>query len=336
MSRHEPGPDLRTRYLGLTLDTPLVASSGPLTRTVDSLLALQEAGAAAVVLPSLFAEEVEAAEAADVELFEETEAFAEFASAPLAAPLAAAPGAPDEHARRVREAKDALRIPVIASLNGATPGIWKRYARLLQDAGADALELNMYAVNADPTMSSDALESRYLRVIEQVRRCLHIPLAVKLSQHITGLSHFAAAAQSAGADALVLFNRFYGADLDLDDMSVHPRLELSTSWESLVALRWIAILRSQRADLGLAATSGVHEAADVVKALAVGADVACVASALMRHGPTHLSTLRAGLAGWLADHDYASVQELRGCMQADSVPDPGLFERAQYLRAIRA
>ena len=327
-------PDLTTTYLGLPLSGPVIASAGPLTRGVDTMLALQDAGAAAVVLPSLFAEEVEAEEMADLDLLDEGEEFAEFASAPLAEEVAVTPTAPDRHVELVGEAKAALTIPVIASINGARPGGWARYAALMQDAGADAIELNLYSVNADPLESSSDAENRYLRIIDEVRSTLEVPLAVKLSQHFTGLSHFAAAAHDAGADSLVLFNRFYGADLDLDALQVRAALELSSSSELRFPLRWIAILRSQLPSLGLAATSGVHSGADVVKAIAVGANVACTTSAVLKHGPGHIGAMLAGLTEWLTEHEYEAVDQLRGCVCASAVDDPGEFERAQYLRVI--
>lgn len=325
--------DLSTRYLGLDLSGPVIASAGPWTRDVERMLALQEAGAAAVVLPSLFQEEVEAEELALADLLVAGEGFAEYESAPLS-DVAYGDVGPQAHLRRVEQAKAALSIPVIASVNASRQGEWPRYATLLADSGADAIELNLYSVAADPARGASAVEDNFLRIIEAVRMAIDVPLAVKLSQHFSSLSNFAARAQDAGADALVLFNRFYGADLDLDALAVEAKLSLSTPQELRFPLRWIAILRAQRPALGLAATSGVHSWSDVAKALLVGADVACTTSAVIQNGPAVISDMIAGLCTWMTERDYESVNQLRGSMSAASVKDPAAFERAQYMKVI--
>lgn len=326
-------PDLRVDYLGLRLSGPVVASASPLTRTVETMLALQEAGASAVVLPSLFQEEVEAEELAALDLMDVGDGFAEFDSAPLSEVDTSGYG-PDSHVRLVEEAKDSLSVPVIASVNAERPGGWARYATLMADAGADAIELNPYAVNADPRQSAADVEDRYLRIIEEVKGAVGVPLAVKLSNNYLSLSHFARRARDAGADGLVLFNRFLGPDIDLDELQVVPKVALSTPDELRLRLRWIAILRSQLPELSLGATGGVHSASDVIKALLVGANVAMTTSAVLTHGPGLIATLLRDVHAWLVEHEYESVRQLTGSMRADSVENPGEYERAQYVQAI--
>lgn len=325
--------DLKTSYLGLELGSPIIASCSPLTGREESLLQLASAGAGAVVLPSLFQEEAEAEELAASDLMDTGDDFAEFASAPLPTIDFSEIG-PSRHIDWLRRAKQLVDIPVIASVNGSRVGDWARYAQMLADAGADAVELNLFSVNTDPDESSADVEARYLQIIETVRGRIQVPLAVKLSQHITGLSSFAGRAQQAGADGLVLFNRFYGAEVDLDSLSLESRLSLSTPDELRFPLRWIGILRAQRPDLSLAATSGVHSGLDALKALLVGADVACTTSALLRKGPGHLAAMLRELNTWMDEHDYESVRQLQGSMSAANVPDPGEFERAQYMKVI--
>ncbi|WIY83298.1 dihydroorotate dehydrogenase-like protein [Propionimicrobium sp. PCR01-08-3] len=325
--------DLTTSYLGLELRSPIIASCSPLTGREDSLLQLAENGAGAVVLPSLFQEEAEAEELAASDLMDIGDDFAEFASAPLPE-IDFTDVGPARHVEWLRRAKELVQIPVIASVNGSKVGDWAKYARLMAEAGADAIELNLYSVNADPGESSAEVEARYLEIIESVRGRIEVPLAVKLSQHFTGLSAFARRADEAGADGLVLFNRFYGAEINLDSLALESRLALSSPEELRFVLRWIGILRAQRPGLSLAATSGVHSGLDALKALLVGANVACTASALLHNGPGHLKVMLHELDAWLDEHDYESVKQLQGSMSAANVPDPGQFERAQYMKVI--
>lgn len=326
-------PDLSTTYLGMELTSPIVASCSPLTGREESLVELQQAGAGAVVLPSLFQEEVEAEELAVADLLELGEGFAEFDSSPVVADLDDV--GPGRHLKLVSQARQALSIPVMASVNGVSPGDWAVYARMLADAGAQGIELNLFSVNADPTESSAQVEQRYLTIISQVRRAVQVPLAVKLSPHITGLSHFARQVEEAGADGLVLFNRFYGAEVDLDTLSLKSRLNLSTPAELRLPLRWIGILRAQRG-LSLAATSGIHGGTDVIKALLVGADVACTTSAVLHKGPGHIRRMVDEVRAWMMACDYESVAQLTGAMSAANVDNPGEFERAQYMKVITA
>jgi dihydroorotate dehydrogenase (fumarate) len=327
-------PDLGTRYLGLPLRTPLVASSSPLTGTLDGLRRLEDAGAAAVVLPSLFEEDLtQEALAVHGVLEAGTGTFAE--ALDYMPDLASYDAGPDRYLGLLAAAKRALGIPVLASLNGTTPGGWIEHARSIQEAGADALELNLYQVAADPTHSSADLERRDLELVSALRQELRIPLAVKLSPYFTALAHFASLLAAQGADGLVLFNRFYQPDFDLETLEVAPHLRLSASQELLLPLRWIAILRG-RVALSLAATSGVHTPEDVLKVLLAGADAAMLASALLERGPALLSELEGAIARWMDEREYESVEQLKGSMSQGASPDPEAFERSNYRRTLRS
>jgi dihydroorotate dehydrogenase (fumarate) len=324
--------DLRTRYLGLELRSPLVASASPLTGDIDDLRRLQQAGVAAVVLPSLFEEQLTHDQVELDRLLEQTsehvgEALSYFPD------LADYNTGPTSYLELIEAAKRAVAIPVIASLNGTTPGGWVRHARRMQDAGADAIELNLYAIATDPTTGAAELETRYLEVVATVRSAISIPLAVKLSPFFTAMANMAVRLAEAGADGLVLFNRFYQPDLDLDTLDVVPRLVLSTSEELRLPLRWIAILYGH-VDACLAATTGVHTGLDVAKVLLAGADVAMMTSALLRNGPDHVTGVERDLFAILDERGYASISELRGSMSQRSMPDPAGFERANYARTL--
>jgi len=326
--------DLRTRYLGLTLRTPLVASSSPLTGTLDGLRRLEDAGAAAVVLPSLFEEELAHDSLAVHQALEEgIGVFAE-ALDYLPERESYAVG-PDGHLELVHAAKQALAIPVIASVNGTTRGGWIEHARLLEVAGADAIELNLYQVAADPAHDAASIESREIELVEALRGLAGVPLAVKLSPFYTALAHFAQRLVVAGAAGLVLFNRFYQPDLDLETLEVAPRLSLSRSEESRLSLRWIAILR-RRIEASLAATSGVHVAEDALKLLLAGADATMLASALLARGPGRIGEIERDLVRWLDEREYESVEQMKGSVSQAAVPDPEAFERANYLRTLRS
>lgn len=324
--------DLRSDYLGLALRTPLVASSSPLTGTIDGLRRLEDAGAAAVVLPSLFEEEItETALAVDGVLEAGAGVFAEA--------LDYLPGfdvpavGPDAYLQLGAAARSALGIPVIASLNGATPGGWTAWAGAIEQAGAHALELNLYQVAADPAQSATDVEARDLELVAAVRAAVRLPLAVKVGPYYSAFGHFAHRLVAAGADALVLFNRFYQPDLDLEALEVAPHLVLSQPEELRLPLRWIGILR-RRVDAWLAATSGVHGACDVLKALLAGADATMLASALLQRGPAHLRAVEAELVRWLEEREYESVAQLQGSLSQDAVPNPDAFERANYRRVL--
>jgi dihydroorotate dehydrogenase (fumarate) len=323
--------DLRTRYLGMELRSPLVASSSPLTGSLDGLARLEAAGAGAVVLPSLFEEDL-AEETRQVDALLASGATG--AEARAGYPDHAGYGAgPAAYLGLVFQAKQALSVPVIASLNGASRGGWVRYASRLEQAGADALELNIYYVSSRPGLSASEVEWHYLDVVGAVRQATSLPLAVKLSPYFSSLANLAGQLVEAGADGLVLFNRFYQPDLDIETLEVAPRLELSTSTELRLPLRWIAILH-RRFGVSLAASTGVHTAEDVVKVLLAGADVAMMTSALLRHGPDHLRPVETRLRDWMDRHHSETLDQLRGRASQRSVPDPATFERANYIATL--
>jgi len=310
-----------------------VASAGPLTGRIDTLLRLEDCGAAAVVLPSLFEEEIvdesirlhETLEQGIEQNPETVGYFPEMDFSDLG---------PQRHLRLLESAKKKLEVPVIASVNATSPGSWSRYATEMAEAGADAIELNLYAVPGDPSTTAGEIEARYLETIRAVRSAITVPLSVKISPFFSSTGHFAGRAVDAGAGGLVLFNRFYQPDLDLETLDVLPQLELSSSWELRLPLRWIAILRARLPATSLAASTGVHSAADVAKALLVGADVAMTTSALLLHGPGLLLRIEQELREWMVDHDYESVRELRGSVSQSAVSDPTAFERANYIRVL--
>jgi dihydroorotate dehydrogenase (fumarate) len=328
--------DFSTRYLGLELRSPIVASAAP--HNADPVMArrLERAGVGAIVLPSLFEEEILAEEIELTRSLEQgTEVFAEaLGYFPAMQQFA---GTADRYLTALTRVKASVVIPVIASLNATSVGGWVAHARRIQDAGADALELNLYHVSADPRSSAAEIEARDLDLIAAVRAAVTIPLAVKLSPFYSAFANFAAAAAGAGADGLVLFNRFYQPDLDLESIEVVPRLELSQPWEMRLPVRWIAILRPQlEPEVSFAATSGAHSGADVAKGLLVGADVVMMTSALLRHGPEHVASVERELGEWMEAHDYSSVSELRGSASAATVEDPTAFERANYMATLHS
>ena len=328
--------DLTTTYLGLTLRSPIVASAGPLTGDLDACRRLAELGAAALVLPSLFEEEIVHDE---VQMHWAMEAGAgQFAEA---ADYFPDPGdvltVCDRYLSRVESTKAAVGIPVIASLNATTPGGWTRYARLLSDAGADAIELNLYHVAADHSRSAAEVEEADLELIRTVVGSVSVPVAVKVSPYYSSFANFATRAVTAGAAGLVLFNRFFQPDFDLEELVPVPSVELSRPSELRLPLRWLAIVRPLvPSATSLAATSGIASGADVVKALLVGADVAMTTSALLRNGVDHIATLEAELLGWLTDHEYESVTQIRGSASYATSDRPEAFERANYLASLHS
>jgi dihydroorotate dehydrogenase (fumarate) len=326
--------DLTTIYLGLPLRSPLVASAGPLTGDPTMWQRLEQAGAAAIVLPSLFEEEIE--QEAESRAFAEEFGTDMFGEALSYLPDLDIPDVgPARHLAFVEKAREKVSIPVIASLNGTSPGGWVRYAKHLADAGADAIELNLYDVVVDPAISSAQVEDRYVELVEEVRAEITIPLAVKLSPWFTALGNLALRLQGAGADGLVLFNRLYQPDIDLETLTVVPRLALSTPTESRLPLHWIANLH-RVVDISLAATTGVHDGADAMKLLLAGADVVMTTSALLRHGPEHLVVMERFMRDWMSEREYDSVAELRGSMSRKNVPDPQVYERANYYQVLHS
>jgi dihydroorotate dehydrogenase (fumarate) len=320
--------DLRTRYLGLELGSPLVASSSPLTGSLDGLRRLEAAGVGAVVLPSLFEEEL-----APQGPGENQRGIGSALGDRAVGDQAGYGAGPAAYLSLVERAKQVLSVPVIASLNGVSRSGWVGYASRLEAAGADALELNIYYVSSRPGMSSSDVEWHYLDVVRAVRRATGIPLAVKLSPYFSALANLAGQLVEAGANGLVLFNRFYQSDLDIEAMEVRPALELSSSTELRLPLRWIAILH-RRHRVSLAASTGVHTATDVLKVLLAGADVAMMTSALLRNGPDHLRPMETRLRDWMDGHGYETLDQLRGRLSQRSVPDPAAFERANYIKTL--
>lgn len=323
---------LITSYLGMKLKNPLVASSGPLTSSMPALMQLEECGIAAVVLPSLFEEQIEHDESQIERLYRyQADAYAESLS--YFPETENYTKGPQEYLELIDEAKQTLGIPVIASLNGHTSGGWTRYARMLEDAGADALELNVYFIPTDCGMDSSEVEQRYVDLVANVKQSISIPLAVKIGSHFTSIPNIAYRLMTVGADGLVLFNRFLEPDLDLETLTIVPDLVLSQPYEVRLPLRWIAILRDQL-QCSLAATSGVHQAADVARVLLVGADVAMMTSALLKRGPQHVEVILAELSNWLIEKEYDSVEQLKGSMSRANCPDPSALERANYMKAL--
>ncbi len=325
-------PDLTTTYLGLPLRSPIVASASPLTGDLDTLLELEAAGVGAAVLPSLFEEQIEHEQVDVHELLEHmTHSFGEALTwFPELDDYSTGPEAYLEH---LRAAKAALGVPVIASLNGISTGGWLRYARLCEEAGADALELNVYAVEADPAVPGAAVEERTVALVREVRAAISIPLAVKVGPFYSAFAHMAGRLHEAGADGLVLFNRFLQPDVDLETLAVEPRLVLSTPTELRLPLRWIAILRG-RVPVSLAGTTGVHDWEGALKLLLAGADAVMVASAALERGPAVVQELLDGLRAWLEEREYVSVEQLKGSLSQAACPDPAAFERGNYMRAL--
>jgi len=326
--------NLDTTYLGLALPHPFISGASPLVDELDTVRRLEDAGAAAIVMSSLFEEQIIHERMATFfadELRGETspETLSYF---PDSSPLGRGPDDYLEHLRRV---KQAVSVPVIGSLNGSTPGGWLDYARLMQEAGADALELNAYALATDPWRSAGEIENDTVEMVRAVRDALQIPLAVKLSPFYTALAHFVERLVDAGVDGLVLFNPFYQPDIDIERLVVERSLHLSQASELALRLRWLAILSGQIRS-SYAVSGGVHEASDAVKALMTGADAVQLVSELLRHGPERLRTLRAELARWLEEHNYESLAQLRGSMNLATCPDLAAYERANYMLILRS
>jgi dihydroorotate dehydrogenase (fumarate) len=325
-------PDLTTTYLGLSLKNPLVASASPLSKKLDRVRRLEDAGAAAVVMYSLFEEQItRESQQLDYYLSHTANHHAEALS--YFPDLEHYNIGPEAYLEPLHRVKQAVQIPIIGSLNGISTGGWVEYARGIEQAGADALELNIYYLPTDPHIPSAELENAYVNLVRNVRRTIRIPLAVKLTPFFTTLPHIARRFVEAGANGLVLFNRFYQPDFDLDSLEVVPHLELSSSHDLLLPLRWIAILYGRiQADFAL--TSGVHQVQDVVKAMMAGANVAMLASALLRSGPASFTQLLSELSEWMEQREYVSIFQMRGSMSQHAVAEPAAFERADYMRAL--
>ena len=324
--------DLTTKYLGLTLKSPLVASASPLCESVDNIKRLEDHNLAAVVLPSLFEEQLALESlSVDADLARGSDSFPE--SANFFPDLQTYNLGPDGYLELIRHAKESVDIPIIASLNGVSDGGWLQYARLMEEAGADAIELNIYSIETDPAVSSGEIEQRYIDLVRHLKRSIRIPLAVKLSPFFTTPANMGVRLDEARVDGIVLFNRFYQPDFDIDEREVSPNLALSRPEELLLRLHWTAILCGHvRADLGV--TGGVHSSRDVIKCILAGAKVAFMTSALLRNGVQHAAHVLTEMNRWLDEHDYESVREMCGSMSHGSVPDPSAFERGNYMKVL--
>jgi len=324
--------DVTTTYLGLNLRNPLVASASPLTEDLGNVRKIEDAGAAAVVLHSLFEEQIDL-ESHELDRFlgAGTESFPE--SLTYLPELNWYNRGPDGYLEHLYRVKRAVQIPIIASLNGSSPGGWTKYARRMEQAGADALELNIYFIPTRAEVTSAEVERTYCDLVREVRTSVRIPIAVKLSPYFSATANMASQLDEAGASALVLFNRFYQPDFDLENLEVVPNLALSDSYELLLRLHWVAILYGNiRADL--AVTGGVHTAEDALKAVMAGAKVAMMTSALLKNGTGHFERILEDLRRWMEEHEYESIRQMRGSMAMRSVANPSAFERANYMRVL--
>lgn len=324
--------DLSTTYLGMKLKNPIVASASPLSRSMDSMHKLEDAGASAIVMHSLFEEQI-THESESMNHYKSygTESFAEA--------ITYFPEtddyyyAPEEYLELVARAANKLEIPIIASMNGTTPGGWISYAKKMEEAGASALELNVYYIPTDRTMSGIDVENRYSEVLKVVRGAIKIPIAMKLSPFFSSIPNVAQRLVNDGADGLVLFNRFYQPDIDLDELDVKPGVELSDSYANRLPMRWIGILHG-KVNASLAATSGIHTAEDVLKLTMVGADVTMMCSALLMHGPEHIVKVLKDIERWMGEHEYESIEQMKGSLSHKSIAEPSAYERANYMKAL--
>ncbi len=324
--------DLTTKYLGMTLKSPLVVSASPLSKTIDGIKKIEDAEAAAMVLYSIFEEQIEYEQK---ELFYNTtvgtESFAES--------LSYFPSdvdfnlGPEQYLELIRKAKESVNIPIIASLNGKTIGGWTEYAKLMQEAGADAIELNIYNIPTSFEQDATEIENNYLEILKAVKSNVTIPVALKLSPFFTNFANMAKKFDDAGANSLVLFNRFYQPDIDLEELEVKPHIILSSPTDMRIPMRWIAILKN-RIKADLAATSGIHYGEDVIKMLLVGSNVVMLCSTLLRYGVDYIKDIKEELIEWLTKHEYESVMQLQGSMCQQNVADPSTFERVQYMKAL--
>ena len=326
--------DLRTKYLGLPLKNPLVHSASPLSESLDKMKMLEDAGCSAIVMHSLFEEQIQHES-------RQLDHYLSYGSQSYAEALSYFPEAqsyrvgPDEYLDRIARAKQSLSIPVIGSLNGVSRGGWVEHARLMQQAGADAIELNIYMIPTDVEMSGPEVEQMYLDTVSAVRAEVSIPLAVKVGPYFSAMGHMAKRFHAAGANGLVLFNRFYQPDFDLETLEVVPHLVLSRSWEMRLPLRWVAILFG-RVDVDFAITTGVHTPEDVIKGVMAGARVTMMTSAILQEGVGHVKVVLDGVERWMQEHEYTSVAQMCGSMSQKNVAEPAAFERANYMKMLHS
>ncbi len=326
--------DLSTTYMGLKLKNPIVPSASPLSETVDSVKALEDAGAAAVVVYSIFEEQIShEANALDFYLTQTGESYAEALSY-FPKPDEFKLG-PDEYLKHISNLKRSVDIPIIGSLNGVSVGGWMKYAKLIQEAGADALELNVYYIPTDPNLTGSQVEQIYFNNIAAVKENVTIPVSIKVGPYFSSLANVAKKLDAIGVDGLVMFNRFYQPDFDLDNLEVVSNLTLSSKWELRLPLRWIAILYG-KIKASMAATSGVHDFEDVIKVLMAGGDVAMMCSELLRHGNGRIGQILDGMKKWMEEKEYESVEQMKGSMSQKSVAEPAAFERANYMKMLQS
>jgi len=326
--------DLSTTYLGLKLPHPLMPGASPMVDDIDNVRRLEDAGASAIVMHSLFEEQISREQVATfVHTESHGQSFAE-ALTYFPSPEAFALG-PEEYLEHVRKVKQAVSVPVIGSLNGFTSGGWLDYAKLIEQAGADALELNVYFLGSDPEESGVSIEERTIKMVGAVREAVRIPVAVKLSPYYTSLAQFASQLDGAGADGLVLFNRFYQPDIDVEELQVRRQIHLSTSAELPLRLTWLALL-SPKVKASLAVSGGVHTVLDVVQSVMTGAHAVQLVSSLLKRGPSHLATLKGELTQWLEEHEYHSLHQMQGSMNLEACPDPAVYERANYMLMLQS
>lgn len=324
--------DLTTNYLGIPLRNPLIASASPLTESLQNILQMEDAGIAAVVLPSLFEEQLRVeSETLDQDLSRGVDEFPEAVT--YLPNLTSYNMGPDGYLELIRNARRRVAIPIIASLNGSTPGGWLTYAKDMEQAGASAIELNLYTIESDVNRPSHEVERSYCDIVERVKASVKIPVSVKISPFFSSMANMARRLDHAGADGLVLFNRFYQPDFDPENLEVVPRLELSGRYELLLRMHWTAILYG-KVDASLAITGGVHETEDVLKAVMAGASTVMMTSALLQNGIRHAHRILEELKRWIEDHEYRSIQQMTGCMSQGAVAHPATFERANYMKVL--
>jgi dihydroorotate dehydrogenase (fumarate) len=324
--------DLSTNYLGLKLKNPLVVSASPLTEKLENFARLEDAGASAIVMYSLMEEQIEAeSENIDNALESGINSYAESTS--YLPDMQKYHVGPDRYLELLHKGKSAVTIPVIGSLNGRSPGGWVRYSEYMEQAGADALELNIFDIPADSSVSADELETRYCELVRAIRRNVRIPIAVKLGPYFTSCANFAKRLSQAGADGVVIFNRFYQPDFDLEELEVTPNLVLSSPHELRLRLHWTAILYHQ-VETYIAITGGVHDSSDVLKCMMAGAHVAMMTSALLKYGIEHIGVVLAGMESWMDEHEYVSIRQMRGSMSLVNIENPNAFLRGNYLKTL--
>ncbi len=324
--------DLTTKYLGKTLKNPLVVSASPLSDNISNIRKMEDCGASAVVLYSLFEEQL-ALEQRELHFHTAVPSESHYEALSYFPEPDEYRLGPEEYLNHIRKSKEAVSIPIIASLNGSTIGGWTAFARKMQEAGADAIELNIYSIPTDIEMTGEQVENNYIEVVKAVKAAVSIPVAVKLSPYFSNMANMAKKLAMAGADGLVMFNRFYQPDIDLDTLEVQPNVILSGPAALRLPMRWIAILKD-KVNVDFAATSGIHSAFDVIKMMMVGANVAMLNSVLLKNGIDHLKTIESQLAVWLVEKEYDSIQQMQGSMCQKNVNDTSLYERAQYMKAL--